>query len=266
MSNLKISQHLLVLSLLAASNLQPSFAQDTPTPNAPAETRPPRAEGRGEGGPRGGGPNRGEGPRPNETGEQFRERMVAPYVEMVPDLSDDQKTHILAIIEAANAEASAVRNNKTLSTDRQRSVTRAIRGEIPNRVKSALTEAQLGPYEALLADQAAAVAEMNQLANARPNENLEQMRERVLKGYETVLEELSVKQKTAILKILESAGEESAKIDADTTQTAAQKSAARLKIHESIKAQVLPLLDADQKKAWKTAHDAKRAMLSRSDG
>ncbi|HEX8464206.1 MAG TPA: hypothetical protein VF627_06260 [Abditibacterium sp.] len=261
MSNLKISQHLLVLSLLAASNLQPSFAQDAPTPNAPAETRPPRAEGRGEGGPRGGGPNRGEGPRPNETGEQFRERMVAPYLEMVPDLSDDQKTHILAIIEAANAEASAVRNNKTLSPERQRAATRGIRGEIPNRVKSALTEAQLPPYQALLDEQAATAAEMNQVGTARPGEDLEQMRQRVLKGYEAVLEELSVKQKTAIIKILENAGEATAKIDADSTQTAAQKSAAKLQIHDSVNTQVLPLLDADQKKTWKIAHDAKRAAL-----
>ncbi len=271
------SLSLFVLSLaLCTPNLPLLHAQEPAPPTAPAppagenngENRPrregsPRDGAPREGGPRreGGGPGegggpRGDGPREGETPEQYRARVLAPYVEMVPDLSDAQKTHILAILDAASAESRAARADTSLSEARQRAVGRAIRDDLPRRVKSALTETQLSAYELLLAEQAENAAAMSQVVTVRQGEDLEQMRARVTKGYEEAFEALSIKQKTRIIKILEVAGENSAAINADTTKTAAQKNAALLQIHNSIDAQVAPLLDADQKAAWKKAHDA----------
>ena len=288
-----MSLRLLPISVLAvalsASSLQDVRAQNTPAPpvqpTTPAqdpEDRPrprrdgegreggPRGEGREggrregggrEGGPRGGG-RRGEGgpdgPRPDETPEQRTQRMLAPYIEMVPDLSDAQKTHIMAILDAASAETRAIREDTALSEDRQRAATRYVRGDIPNRVASALTEEQLVPYNQIRAEREAAMADMEKVGSARPDEDVEEMRARVLKGYEDVLEELSVKQKTDIIKILEDSAEQADVINADTKRTPAEKTQALRQLHDQVSAKVLPLLDAEQSASWKKAHAAKR--------
>jgi hypothetical protein len=242
---------------LAASSFHSLLAQDSPPREGGFGAVP------GQGGPRDDGPPREAVPRP-EGGPrpggqpQNPERILAPYVEMIPDLSEAQKTHILAILEAVNLEAAAIRANTSLSPERQRNAGRALRAGVPNRIVSALTEEQLGPYLALIEERAQAVEDMNKLTTARPDEDIEQMRQRVLAGYEDVLEELSVKQKTAIIKILEEAGEASSAVEADTSKTSAQKTAALLAIHNGIDAKISPLLDKEQLQTWKKAHTAKR--------
>ncbi len=245
---------LFVCAVVTAStpSLTPFFAQETLSSNPP-ETR---ASDR----PRESAPRSDNAPRSDETPELARQRVLAPYIEMVPDLSEDQKTHILAILEAVEMEGRAVRANKTLSATRQRNAGRAIRAEIPNRIKAALTDAQLPLYQAQLEEQAQNLVDMDKIVTARPDEDFEQMRARITKGYEIVLEELSVKQKTALIKILEIASEEAAKNSADTELSAAQKSDTLQKIHADVHSKVLPLLDAEQKTTWKKAHDAKKPL------
>lgn len=267
----------LFAATLASCTFQPAHAQEPPAapPESAApesatnrEERPRRGEGgegrprrEGEGGPRGEGRPRGGGeggPRPDETPEQRQERMLAPYLEMVPDLSDSQKTHILAIMDAANIEQAAIRQNTDLSEDRVRTATRWVRGDIQNRVASALTETQLISYNEQLAERNEAAAEMAKVGSVRPDEGVDEMRERISKGYETVLEELSVKQKTAILKILEAAAEKSDAAKADDKLSATQKTDALRAIHDGVAAKVAPLLDAEQLANWKKAQAALR--------
>jgi hypothetical protein len=151
-----------------------------------------------------------------------------------------------------------LRANQTLSTERKAAQQRRVRGFLPERICIALTEEQEVTYRAAMAEQAKVLAEMDKVGSVRPDEDVEQKRARLLAGYDTVFEELSIKQKTAIIKILESSGEESAAISADTKLNATQKQAALRKVHDGINAKVLPLLDADQKATWNKVHGTKR--------
>lgn len=196
--------------------------------------------------------------RPDETPEQRQQRLLQPYVDIVEDLTPEQKTRILVILEDVDKQAQAIRENEDMEPAEKRAAVGQIRAGIPDKVTPILTPAQATIYKAALADQAKAAAAMAKVGALRPNEDVQQMRERVLQGYEDAMEELSVKQKTQIIKILEASGEVMDGIIADTAQTPDQKRVAIDQQSQAVSAKVLPLLDADQSKVWKGAHEAKR--------
>jgi hypothetical protein len=256
----KIAFSFPILLAFSIMVLQPLNAQDSPpaTTTTVAEKNVPRREGNPREGGRGQG---GVGARADETPEQRKERMermLQPYIDILPDLTEDQKTHILVILEASSSEVRALRSNQTLSTERKAEQLKRVRGFLPERICIALTETQEVTYKAAMAEQAEVMAQMDKVGSVRPDEDVEQKRARVLQGYDTVFEELTIKQKTAIIKILETSGEESAAISADTKLSTEQKQTALRKVHDNISAKVLPLLDAEQKATWNKVHGGKR--------
>ncbi|RYX82157.1 hypothetical protein EON83_20790 [bacterium] len=253
-----------------AAPTTPTAPDAAPREGGPREGGPRGEGGRGggrrgggEGGPREGGPGGGPGGPgggmfADETPEARRTRMLRPYLEMLPDLSVLQQNQVMAVLESSAAEVAALRANDALSEERRGVALRAIRGDVPKRIGYALNDAQLATYNAIIAEREETVAEMAKIGSVRPDEGLEEMRARLLTGYEDFMEELSVKQKTQIIKILEAAGEESATVQANTTLSATQKTDALRKIHDDVNTKVVPLLDAEQAASWKKAHTAKR--------
>jgi hypothetical protein len=177
---------------------------------------------------------------------------------MIPDLTESQKTHIMVILNAVSMEATAIGADDALSPERKIAAGRALRGSVGDRIKLALTEAQLATYTEMQNEKAIATADMQKIIDERDGEDIEQARERAVKGYEEFLEEVSVKQKTQIIKFLEAADNESSAINEDPATTPAQKKEALSKVLSTLSGKVAPLLDAEQATSWKKAIAAKQ--------
>lgn len=224
----------------------------------------------------------GEGP------DGRRQRLLQPYLAILPTLSNEQQTHILTILDAASAELRAATADTTLSPERQTAATRYVRADLSNRIAFALTTEQLPAFNAQLIRQnppgqnggggfggpgggfqggGPGEGGFGGPGEGGPGggaqEDFAQTRARLLAGYEDVMDELSVKQKTDILAILKTADAEATNVRADTKLSVVQKTQSLQKIHDDVNTKVLPLLEADQVADWKKAHAAKRLELAK---
>lgn len=82
------------------------------------------------------------GPRAGESREEKRARLLKAYEEVLTDLSIDQKTRILSVMEAAGDEMRAAEGNTTLSDDQKRDAVRRIHAGVGGKIDAILTDAQ----------------------------------------------------------------------------------------------------------------------------
>jgi hypothetical protein len=191
---------------------------------------------------------------PGETREQKRERLLTGIEKQVGTLNADQKAHILAVLKAAGDEMAAARANKSLTEEQQKSVVSKIHSEVSSRYFAALT-----PQQQLKLKTNPAFAANNRGQGLRAGESFEQRRERLLKNYEEVIPDLSIKQKSEILAINEVASDEMGAIRSIESLSAEQKKAAILKTHENVTAKISLILTDSQRARWKKDRTERKA-------
>ncbi|RYX83570.1 hypothetical protein EON83_14315 [bacterium] len=173
---------------------------------------------------------------PGETREQKRERLLQGIEAQVGTLAPAQRTHILAILQAAGDEMAAARANTSLTDEQKSNVVRRVHGEISGRISAALTEAQMAKYK-------------DNQGGMGVSDTAEQRRERLLKRYEKI-SDLNVKQKSELMALADASAKEVDVVRAKTTFTAQQKQDAIQKIHTDNNTKVDAVLTKSQQQEW----------------
>lgn len=240
----------LVLGLAVSFPVQSLYAApETPPANSEPARRP-------DGSPPG-------GPGAEMTPEQRRARILRPYEEALPDLTTTQKDKIFEIAETANAEIRAARNDTKLSDEEKFAVQQRVRGELPGRIVTVFTESQRKTWDALQDEQRQMLAgTVGHMGELQAGESREEKRARITAGYEEILEELSVKKRSAILEALGTADDAIAATKDKPGLTDKQRQEEITKAEDTALAQITPLLSKEQLERWKKAqvvHDANEA-------
>jgi Spy/CpxP family protein refolding chaperone len=215
-------------------------------------------------GPRPGGPF--GGPGTEMTPEQRRARLLQPYEEALPDLTADQKTKLIEILEAAGVEIRAARADTKLTDEQKQAAQQRVRADLPNRVLPVLTEKQRQDWNELQEEQRLLLeGTVSHLGELQQGETREEKRARITAGYEDILEELSVKKRSAILEALGAADDAIATISYKPGLTDKQRQEEISKANDAAMEKITPLLSKDQMERWKkaqAAHVAKAAQVA----
>lgn len=87
------------------------------------------------------------GALPGESREEKRARLLKNYEAVITDLTIDQKTKILAIMEAAGDEMRAADGNTTLTEAQKKEEIRRVHNSVGSRIEAVLTTAQLARWQ-----------------------------------------------------------------------------------------------------------------------
>ncbi len=186
---------------------------------------------------------------PGETRDQKRERLVKEIEKQVGPLSADQKTHILAVLAAAGDEMAAARGNSSLTAEQQSEVVRKVHGDVFNRIRPALTQAQQSKLQSQRGG-----GDFAGNANLTPQER----RARTMQRYSDALPDLTTQQKAGIEAVLDAS---SAKIKAAREDVSLSEDARRQisrQAHTESATKIDALLTQSQRVKWAAAVAARR--------
>jgi hypothetical protein len=207
----------------------------------------------------------GEGRREGMRGAN-RANAAALLEARIPDLSEDQKTHILAIYAAAEAEMRAARENKSLSGEQRQVMISRVQGDLGRRIEPVLTEAQRVQWKQTENSESGGLGGAfrggpnagGPNAGGPGGQPPMNPAARTLRRYEQVLTDLSEEQKAQIIALSDESNVAMEGVRGNQELTEEQREAELARIREATGAKALLVFTDAQRAKWEGVLEARR--------